>query len=230
MSGARPYVHPRAVVDGLVDLGDGVEVMAGAVVLGPVRVGARTRIYPNAVIGCPGEHRTAKSVGWINIGADCEIRESVTVQRGTGERDTTIGDRCLIMAHGHLGHDVVIGDDCTLSPGSKLGGHSRIHDRSTLGMGCVLHQHTTIGFGAMVGAASMVTKDVPPFALVMGNPARWARMNTKALQAWGAEPGDIYFEDGQLRTIRIGIKMMLDAFETDSRRAFMAPPAGLVGW
>lgn len=47
-----------------------------------------------------------------------------------------------------------------------------IHDDAWIGMNCIILKGVTVGRGAIVGAGSVVTRDVPPWTLVAGNPAR----------------------------------------------------------
>lgn len=176
-------VHPTAVVDGVVDLLDGAEVGAFAYLTGHVVIGERTRISPHVVIGTDGEHRSARSVGAIRIGHDSTVREFCCIQRGTGERETSIGDRVMLMDRVHVAHDVVIDDDVTVSPGVVFGGHTHVHKGATIGIGASTHQHVTIGAYAMIGMGAVVIRDVPPFAVVVGNPARVLGRNEHAVRA-----------------------------------------------
>ncbi len=176
-------VHATTVIEGDVDLPWDVEIGAYCVLVGPLRVGKGARIGPHVVIGTDGEHRSAKFSGIITIGENTIIREFSVIQRGTGERDTRVGARCLLMDHAHIAHDVCLDDDVTLSPNVTLGGHTRVHRGATIGIGAMTHQCTTIGAYSMIGMGSVVTRDVPPFILVMGNPARHIRENTKGIEA-----------------------------------------------
>ncbi|MDH4236354.1 MAG: hypothetical protein OEV17_03815 [Nitrospira sp.] len=50
-----------------------------------------------------------------------------------------------------------------------------IHDKAWIGLDAIILKGVTIGEGAIVGAGSVVSKDVPPFTIVAGNPARVVR-------------------------------------------------------
>lgn len=111
----------------------------------------------------------------------------------------------------HVAHDVVIAEDVTISPNVTIGGHGRIGRGATIGIGACLHQFGTVGGWSMIGMASVVTKDVPPFALVMGSPARFARENTKGVEA--------------ARAAGVDRAACMAAFLVDSRRARIDVPA-----
>ncbi len=194
----RADIHPTAVIEG------------------DVIIGARSRVFPFAVIGTDGEHRRARPIGWIRIGDDVTVREHVAIQRGTGDRETTIGHRVMLMHNSHVAHDCVVEDDVTITPNVVLGGHTRVHVGATIGIGAMTHQFSTIGAYAMIGMGAVITRDVPPFALVMGNPARFARLNKHALDALGIT--DARIEDGALVSAHPVVVTALEHFRADSRR------------
>lgn len=102
------------------------------------------------------------------------------------ENDVVIGDRVTIKSGVHLwdgtriGNDVFIGPNATFTndkfPRSKIYPEkfleTRIDSKASIGAGAVILPGLTVGFGAMVGAGAVVTQSVPPYAIVMGAPAR----------------------------------------------------------
>lgn len=77
----------------------------------------------------------------------------------------------------YVAHDCVIGDFVTLAPRASVNGNVVIEDDVYVGTGAVLKQGTPdkplrIGRGAVIGMGAVVTKDVAPGAVVVGNPAR----------------------------------------------------------
>ncbi|HEY8036078.1 MAG TPA: WxcM-like domain-containing protein [Methylobacter sp.] len=146
-----------------------VEVHKTAEVLSS-RIGARTRIWQFVVI-LPG----AKIGNDVNICSHCLI-----------ENDVVIGDRVTIKSGVQLWDNLRIGDDVFVGPNvtftndkfprSKIYPEkfleTRIEDGASIGGGAVILPGVTIGTGAMVGAGAVVTKSVPPYAIVTGNPAR----------------------------------------------------------
>lgn len=88
-----------------------------------------------------------------------------------------IGDYFHSNIYSYVAHDCVIGDYVTFAPGVKCNGNVHIHDHAYIGTGAILKQGTPekpliIGAGAVVGMGAVVTKDVPPGAVVVGNPAK----------------------------------------------------------
>ncbi len=221
---AAAVIHPSAVVEGEVVLGEDASVGPFAYLRGPLVVGARTRIYPHVVIGTEGEHKSRGPAGVIRIGSDVLLRELSVVQRGTGDRDTEIGDGCFIMEHCHVAHDVLIEPGATLSPNVTLGGHTHVLRDATIGIGAMTHQFSTVGAYAMVGMGAVVTRDVPPFCLVAGNPARFRRFNSHAFGAAGFDAAMLRVEGGVLITSDPRMQACLDAFGAHTRR----PPLPLV--
>jgi UDP-N-acetylglucosamine acyltransferase len=206
---------------GDVEIAEDVIVDPFVYVEGPARIGARSHLYPSCVVGTPPEHKRAGPQGCIVIGTDTTLRELVVVQRGTGEHDTTIGSRCLLMDHVHVAHDCLVEDEVTIAPNAVLGGHSHVLRGANLGMLVAIHQFSTVGAFAMVGMGSVVTRDVPPFCLVLGNPARFQRWNTVALIAQGISTEDLRISDGGMLSEQPKVQAALAHFSAHARRKRM---------
>jgi UDP-N-acetylglucosamine acyltransferase len=157
-------------------------------VMGSVRIGARNRIFPNAVIGAdPQDVSYRGSDTRVEIGDDNVIREGVTINRASEKEDgvTVVGSRNFLMACCHVAHDCRIGDGVIIANGTLLGGHVRIHSHASLS-GCVaVHHWATIGGWSFVAGLSRVLHDVPPFMLCEGLPARPRCINVVALRRGG---------------------------------------------
>ncbi|AKM08239.1 acetyltransferase [Pelagerythrobacter marensis] len=74
--------------------------------------------------------------------------------------------------YSYVEHDCIIGDYVTFAPGVKCNGSVTIGDHAYIGSGAAIRQGVSIGAGATVGMGAVVTRDVPPGATVVGNPAR----------------------------------------------------------
>ena len=120
------------------------------------------------------------------IGDGNTIRECVTINRATDEGERTcIGDRNLLMAYCHLGHNCELGNGIVMSNAIQVAGHVIIEDRAVIG-GCLgIHQFVHIGGMAMVGGMTRVDRDVPPYCLVEGHPGRVRALNKVGLRRSG---------------------------------------------
>ncbi|HOT79879.1 MAG TPA: hypothetical protein PKY13_07825 [Microthrixaceae bacterium] len=186
-------VHPTAVIGPGVELGGDNVIGPYAVLLGPARIGNGNWIGPHTAIGTPGEmrggdHPTAWDEpavhGGVVIGDRNVIREFATVQ-APAFGQTIIGDDCYVMTKAHVPHDGVLSDGVTVSCGALIGGHGRIGANANLGLNSVLHQELVVGPGAMLGMGTIVTKAVPPYATVTGNPGRVRGVNWRGMQRVG---------------------------------------------
>ena len=133
-------------------------------------IGAGTRIWAHAHI-----------LQGARIGTNCNICDQTFI-----ENDVVIGDRVTVKSGVHIWDGVYIEDDVFIGPGVSFTNDRfprsrqypealmaiRICRKASIGANATLLPGITIGENAMVGAGAVVTKDVPPNAVVYGNPAR----------------------------------------------------------
>lgn len=183
--GSAVKIGPFCTIGEHVELGDGVELVSHVSLGGRTQIGARTKIYPFAALGHPPQdlkYRGEEST--LAIGEDCIIREGVTANPGTtaGGMQTIIGDRCVLLAQAHVGHDSRIGCDVILSNNVMIAGHVRIGDFAILSGGVAVHQFARIGAHAFVGGVTGLEGDLVPFGLAFGNRAHLAGLNLIGLR------------------------------------------------
>ena len=179
----EPYCH----IVGPVEIGKDTKISSFCYIRGPAKIGERNRINPHCVIGTEPESRDAKPSGLIIMGNDNIVSEFTAIQRGTGDRDTEIGDNNFIMDNVHISHDNKLGNNVTLAPNVVLGGHTVVHDGATVGIASSTHQFSTVGAYSMIGMNSTITKDVPPFTMVFGNPAKIRKWNVYQMKELGMQ-------------------------------------------
>jgi sugar O-acyltransferase (sialic acid O-acetyltransferase NeuD family) len=79
--------------------------------------------------------------------------------------------------YSYVEHDCIIGDYVTFAPNVHCNGNIHIHNHAYIGAGAIIKQGSSsnpliIGEGAIIGMGAVVTKNVPPFTTVIGNPAK----------------------------------------------------------
>lgn len=193
--GANVRIGPYCVVGGNAVLGDGVELVSHVVVAGHTTIGARTRIFPFASIGHqPQDLKFKGELTTLAIGADCIIREGVTMNPGTegGGSKTVIGDRCAFLANSHVGHDCVVGNNVIFSNNVMLAGHCTVGDFAILGGGAAVIQFARVGPHSFVGGMSGLENDLIPYGMALGNRAYLSGLNIVGLQRRGFSRSDIH--------------------------------------
>lgn len=180
-------IGPYCLVGENVKIGTGTVLQAHVVLNGWTTLGQNCNVYPFATIGAASQDK--KYVGeraFTTIGDRTVIREYVSIQRATGEEQvTSVGDDCLLLAYVHIAHNCIVGNGVTMSNLAQLAGHCEVGDHANIGGMAGLHQFTRVGRYAMVGGASKLTRDLPPFFLVEGNPAQPHGLNSVGLRRAG---------------------------------------------
>jgi len=217
-------IHPTALIDPDARIGNAVAVGAYSIVGPGCRIGDGTRlgahvvlerdvhlgnecfVAPGAVLGGdPQDLKFGGEVAPVVVGDRTTIRECVTLNRGTSAHGRTeIGSDCLIMAYAHVAHDCIIGNRVIIANSVQMGGHVEIHDWAIVGGLTAIHQFARIGAHAMVGGASAVRKDVPPFVKASGHPMQVIGLNTVGLRRRG-------FDNGTLQSIRHAHRLLFQS-------------------
>lgn len=183
-------IGPYCVIGGAVKIGKGTRIHSHAVVEGRTTLGEGNIIYPFASVGTPPQDLKYKGeASELLIGHRNTIREYVSLNPGTagGGMVTRVGDQNLLMMQCHIAHDCIIGNRNVIANGATLGGHVVIEDFVIVGGLVGIHQFVRIGSGAIVGAGSMVSKDVPPYCNATGDRARLHGLNTEGLKRRGVD-------------------------------------------
>ena len=167
--GQNTRVGPFCFVGSEVTLGDRVTLKSHVVVTGRTDIGPDTEVFSFSVLGeIPQDLKFKGEKTNLVIGARNRIREHVTMNTGTqgGGGLTSIGDDCLFMAGSHIAHDVRIANRVILVNSVAIGGHCVLDNDVIVGGLSGVHQNVRIGQGAIIGAVTMVAKDVIPYGLV----------------------------------------------------------------
>jgi len=160
-------IGPYVVIEGDVRIGEGTIVRPFAHLVGPMTIGQRNDIGTSTVIGERPQHMGYKGdLHRTLIGDGNVFREHVTIHRGFMGQ-TILGDRNYMMAGSHIGHDCVVGSDGMFANGCMLGGHCIVGDRVLLSGSTGVHQWSKVGRLSLVSGLAVVTKDIPPFLIMI---------------------------------------------------------------
>ena len=147
------FVHETAIIDGDVLIGKGTKVWHFSHILSNSKVGESCNIGQNVVIGPD-----------VAIGNRCKIQNNVSVYKGVTLEDGVFCGPSMVFTN-------------IYNPRAEIGKMDQVRPTlvkkgATLGANCTIVCGHTIGCYAFIGAGSVVTRDVPDHALMVGNPAR----------------------------------------------------------
>lgn len=181
-------VGPYSVIGPGVRIGKGTRVKSHAVIEGNTTIGAGNLIFQFATVGSvPQDLKYRGEESRLVIGDHNTIREFVSLNPGTtgGGMETRVGSHNLLMMYCHIAHDCSLGDRNIVANGATFGGHVAIEDYVIVGGLAGIHQFVKIGAGALLGAGSMVSKDVPPYCNAAGDRARIKGLNVEGMRRRG---------------------------------------------
>jgi UDP-N-acetylglucosamine acyltransferase len=209
-------IGPYTVIGPHVKIGAGTTVGPHCVIQGHTTIGQGNRIFQFNSLGAdPQDKKFAGEPTELVIGDRNTIREFCTFNLGTVQDAgvTRLGSDNWIMAYVHIAHDCLLGDQITMANSVTLAGHVQVGDWATVGGLTGVLQRMRIGAHSMVGFASHIGKDVPPFMVVDGNP-----LAVRAVNLVGLKRRD--FSDARLKAIREMHKLLYRQGKTlDEARA-----------
>jgi acetyltransferase EpsM len=97
------------------------------------------------------------------------------------QADVQIGVHCIINTGASVDHDCVIDDYVHISPHTTLCGNVTVGEGSHIGAGATIIQGIKIGRWVTVGAGTVIIRDVPDYAVIVGNPGRIIKIKPSAL-------------------------------------------------
>ena len=181
-------IGPFAVIEDNVEIGAHCQLGPHSVIQSYVKMGDGNILHPHAVLGGLPQDVSfkAETVSWLKIGDRNVFREGFTAHRSaTEEESTTIGSDCFFMNNSHVAHDCVVGNKTIFANTVAIGGHVHVGDNVFIGGSAVVHQFCRVGAYAIVRGTTGLTKDVIPFMLIGGDPAKHYRLNTIGLRRAG---------------------------------------------
>lgn len=188
--GNNVTIEPFAYIAGDVEIGDGTWIGPNSTIMDGARIGKNCKIFPGAVISAiPQDLKFAGETTTAEIGDNTTIRECVTINRGTSDRNkTVVGNNCLLMAYVHVAHDAFIGNNVILANTANIAGHVTIEDFVILEGVVAVQQFVRIGAHSFIAGGSLVRKNVPPFVKAAREPLSYAGINAIGLRRRGYDP------------------------------------------
>ncbi|OOZ37810.1 acyl-ACP--UDP-N-acetylglucosamine O-acyltransferase [Solemya velesiana gill symbiont] len=178
-------VGPYSIIEAGAVIGEGCVIESGVRIFGLIRLGKNNRVYHGATLGCEPQDLsfTPEKSTPLTFGDDNHIKEGVNFSRGVKtEAGSVVGNGNYFMCGFHAGHDIIFGDNNVFGPNSTIGGHAEVGDRAFISALVGIHQFCRVGDNAMLGGVLKIAKDVPPYTMVDGSPARVCGLNVVGLR------------------------------------------------
>lgn len=203
--GKNVTISPFAFIEKDVVIGEGTWIGPNVSIFDGARIGKNCKIFPGAVISAiPQDLKYAGEVTTAEIGDNTNIRECVTINRGTKDKmRTSVGKNCLIMAYVHVAHDCIIGNNVIMANSVNLAGHVEVEDFVIIEGVVAIQQFVKIGAHSFVAGGSLVRKNVPPFVKAGREPLSYVGINSVGLRRRGFSDAAILQIEDIYRTIYI---------------------------
>jgi UDP-2-acetamido-3-amino-2,3-dideoxy-glucuronate N-acetyltransferase len=147
------FIHPTAIVEEGAQVGSGCKIWHFSHVLPGAVIGENTSLGQNCVI-----------MNKVVIGRGCKIQNNISLHTGVSLEDEVFIGPSAVFTNILVPRAHIIRRDAFVA--------TRVRYRASIGANATIICGITIGTYALVGAGAVVTRDVSPHALVVGNPAR----------------------------------------------------------
>lgn len=129
------------------------------------------------------------------IGNNNTFRENSTIHKGSIKNNgkTIIGDNNYFMSNSHIAHDCVIGNNSILANNVSIAGHVKIGNFVNISGFVGIHQNSYVGDYSFIAGGSIIFKDVFPFTVISGNPARVKKLNIIGMKRKNFEKNKILY-------------------------------------
>ncbi len=161
-------IHPSAVIDDGATIGPGTRIWHFCHILAGARIGARCILGQNIMVA-----------NGAVIGDGCKIQNNVSIYEGVTLEDEVFCGPSMVFTNVTTPRAFIERKE-EFAP-------TLIRRGATIGANATILCGTTIGAYAMIGAGAVVTRDVPDYALVVGNPARMRGWVSRAGERLGAD-------------------------------------------
>lgn len=164
-------IGPWCVVEDNVTIGSGTVLRENVIVRQYTTMGVNNYVDAYSVLGgAPQDFKFQPSTkSFLQIGDGNVFREHVTINRATGEGNSTIiGNRNFWMTGCHAGHNAIVEDDSVMVNRSALGGYALLSSKAFLSAHVGVHQFCWVGTMAMSQANCITTSHVPPYCMFAG--------------------------------------------------------------
>jgi len=181
------FIHPTAVVDQPCSIGEGTKVWHFTHICEGAQIGERCTLGQNVFVG-----------RGVRIGNNCKIQNNVSVYEKVTLEDDVFCGPSMVFTN--------VMNPRSAYPRDRQSGFlpTLVKRGATIGANATVVCGVTIGEHAFIGAGSVVTRDVPPYAIVYGVPARQ--------HGWMCECGEqLEFVEGRARCPKSGHEYALEA-------------------
>ena len=159
------FIHESSYVDNNVTIGSGTKIWHFSHVQSGARIGSKCSIGQNVNIG-----------NNVNIGDSCKIQNNVSIYEGVELEDYVFCGPSMVFTN------IKVPRSEFPQRGAKHYKKTVIKKSASIGANATIVCGVTLGKYALIGSGAVVTKDVPAFALVLGNPGR--------IKGWVNRKGD----------------------------------------
>ena len=184
--GDNVRIFPFVFIEDYVEIGDNTVIFPFVSILNGTKIGKDNKIHQGSVIGAlPQDFDFRGERSEVVIGDNNVIRENVIINRATHEgHKTVIGNNNFLMESVHISHDTVVGDYNVFGYGTKIAGDCQIGKGVIFSSSVIENAGTRVGDLAMLQAGTRFFKDVPPYAIVGGNPIEYEGPNNPMMDTW----------------------------------------------